>query len=215
MSQLRHHTWIDKICIGFDQALKALTHDIQATGAAYPAEGMGGEPLSASEAKQSAGLMRVNHTGEVCAQALYHGQTLITRNPALKAQLENAALEEGDHLVWCKRRLDELESHTSYLNPLWYVGSFCIGAVAGVVGDDWSLGFVVETEKQVIKHLEDHLKKLPAADIESAAILKQMEQDEAAHRDEAKAVGARALPSPVKVVMRMMSKVMVNTAYYI
>lgn len=215
MSQLRHHTWIDKICIGFDQALKALTHDIQATGAAYPADGLDQPAMSPAEAKQSAGLMRVNHTGEVCAQALYHGQALVTANPALKAQLGTAALEEGDHLVWCKRRLDELQSHTSYLNPLWYAGSFCIGAVAGLIGDDWSLGFVVETEKQVIQHLEDHLKRLPVVDLESAAILKRMEQDEAHHRDEAKAAGARALPPPVKGVMRLMSKVMVNTAYYV
>lgn len=215
MQKTRHYTIFDKICMGVDQALRTLTHEIATTGAAYPAEGLSDPDLSKEDVRVSAGLMRVNHTGEVCAQALYHGQAFVTRQPVLQAKLEAAALEEGDHLYWCKRRLDELQSHTSYLNPLWYMGSFCIGVSAGMIGDDWSLGFVVETERQVIKHLEEHLKCLPKADVRSAVILEQMEGDEAKHRDEARAAGARELPTPVKFLMHCISRVMVKTAYYV
>lgn len=215
MHKARHYSAFDKICISFDQAIKTLTHDITTTGANYPAEETLVNTLSKDEMRLSAGLMRVNHTGEVCAQALYHGQASVTTNPDLKKELENAALEEGDHLYWCKRRLDELDSHTSYLNPLWYMGSFCIGVAAGMIGDDWSLGFVVETERQVIKHLEEHARHLVNYDERSTVILKQMESDEAKHRDAAHTLGARELPTPIKWVMRGLSRIMVKTAYYV
>ncbi len=215
MKTTRRLTWLDKAFIGFDQALKTLTHQAPSTHQPYPAEGVEDEALSTDETRLAAGLMRVNHTGEICAQALYHGQASVSRHAPLTAHLKTAALEEGDHLQWCQQRLQELGSHTSYLNPLWYVGSFCIGATAGLIGDAWSLGFVVETEKQVIAHLSGHLEKLPAADHRSRAILSQMETDETKHRDDAEVAGARELPAPVKVVMQCLSKVMVKTAYYV
>lgn len=215
MTPKRRLTWLDKVCIGFDQTLKTLTHQAPTTGQPYPAAGLTDGMTQPADQKRAAGLMRVNHTGEVCAQALYHGQAWVSRQPGLKAHLENAALEEGDHLHWCKLRLDELHSHTSVLNPLWYLGSFCIGATAGLIGDAWSLGFVVETEKQVIKHLESHLERLPEGDVRSEAILTQMEKDEAKHRDEAAAAGAKALPLPVKGAMQCLSRVMVTSAYYV
>lgn len=214
MSAYRQYTLLDKLCMGLDQALKTLTNQAQTSGVSYP--GHAEEPtLNATERKHSAGLMRVNHAGEVCAQALYHGQALASRASSMQAQMEQAALEEGDHLAWCKQRLDELNSHTSYLNPIWYAGSFCIGLAAGVIGDKWSLGFVAETEKQVIKHLTGHMAILPTQDIRSHQILSRMENDEARHRDEAIEAGAHELPKPVKIVMGWTSKVMVNAAYYV
>src|SRR4029078_1478386 len=147
-----------------------------------------------AQRKQSAALMRVNHAGEVCAQALYHGQGVVSRTSQVQEKMQLAALEEGDHLHWCRQRLEELGSHTSYLNPLWYAGSFCIGMAAGMIGDKWSLGFVAETERQVIKHLEKHLKLLPAQDQRSYTVLERMEKDEAHHRDEAIAAGANDWP---------------------
>ncbi len=214
MSSQRQYTLLDKLCMGVDQALKTLTNQAQTSGVPYP--GHAEEPtLNETERKHSAGLMRVNHAGEVCAQALYHGQAIASRASSMQAQMERAALEEGDHLSWCKQRLDELNSHTSYLNPLWYAGSFCIGLAAGVIGDQWSLGFVAETEKQVIKHLTGHMAILPTQDIRSHQILSRMENDEARHRDEALQAGAHDLPTPVKLVMGWTSKIMVNTAYYV
>lgn len=213
MSANRHYTLLDKLCISIDQALKTLTNHADNTGVSYPAHAEEAA-LEQRERVHSAGLMRVNHAGEVCAQALYHGQALASRATTMQAQMEQAALEEGDHLTWCKQRLDELGSHTSYLNPLWYAGSFCIGLAAGMVGDSLSLGFVVETERQVIKHLTGHMAILPAADIRSHQILSRMENDEARHRDEALQAGAQELPAPIKTIMGWTSKVMVTTAYY-
>lgn len=158
--------------------------------------------------------MRINHAGEICAQALYHGQGVASRADDIQAKLREAALEEGDHLVWCQTRLEELGSHTSYLNPLWYAGSFCIGLTAGMVGDRISLGFVAETERQVIKHLQGHLSQLPKQDERSQKILAQMADDEAKHRDEAIAAGAEELPKPIKKMMSWVSKIMVKTAYH-
>ncbi|OGT61516.1 MAG: hypothetical protein A3E85_05395 [Gammaproteobacteria bacterium RIFCSPHIGHO2_12_FULL_45_12] len=159
--------------------------------------------------------MRINHTGEICAQALYHGQGVVSKTGEVQLKMQQAAIEEGDHLAWCRKRLDELGSHTSYLNPLWYAGSFCIGMVAGMVGDAWSLGFVAETERQVIRHLETHLHLLPEKDQRSHRILAQMEKDEARHRDEAIASGARELPAMIKQGMALSAKVMVKTVYWI
>lgn len=211
----RQYTLLDKLCLGIDQAMRTLANQAASSGQPYPADQVADEPMSDAERKHAAGLMRVNHAGEVCAQALYHGQGAATKAGELQAQMAQAALEEGDHLNWCKQRLDELGSHTSYLNPLWYAGSFCIGLAAGVVGDKWSLGFVVETERQVIKHLSSHIALLPTQDQRSQQILTRMESDEARHRDEAVDAGAEELPKPIKSVMGWTSKLMVKAAYYV
>lgn len=210
----RHYTVFDRLCLGIDQAVRALTDNAKTTGTVYPADGMHEPSLSEEQRKQSAALMRINHAGEICAQALYHGQAMVSKTEAVQQKMQQAAREEGDHLAWCKQRLDELGSHTSYLNPFWYAGSFCIGMAAGLIGDKWSLGFVVETERQVIKHLESHLHTLPADDVRSYHILSQMEKDEAKHRDEALAAGANELPAFIKQGMTLMSKIMVKTTYW-
>lgn len=210
----RHYTFFDKLVLGIDEALRALNHYPKTSGHPNPSQDSPDNPLSDAEKKHAAGLMRVNHAGEICAQALYHGQGIISRDQSIQEKMRLAAIEEGDHLVWCKQRLDELGSHTSYLNPIWYAGSFCIGMVAGMVGDEWSLGFVAETEKQVIKHLQEHLSKCPVDDERSYQILTQMEKDEAKHRDEAIQSGARELPPVIQKIMRFTSKIMVKTAYY-
>lgn len=213
MKTSRQYSFLDKLCMAVDQALRTLNHQSDASGQAYPAE-VADIEMSAANRKHSAGLMRINHAGEVCAQALYHGQAVGSRTTDVQVAMQQAALEEGDHLNWCKQRLDELGSHASYLNPVWYGGSFCIGLLAGMIGDAWSLGFVVETERQVIKHLTGHMALLPMQDQRSYQILKRMEQDEAHHRDQAMAAGANELPGYIKSVMAMTSKVMVKTAYY-
>jgi ubiquinone biosynthesis monooxygenase Coq7 len=171
--------------------------------------------LGAQERKHAAALMRVNHVGEVCAQALYTAQALGTANPTLKAQLEQAAREETDHLAWTRGRLDELGARPSLLNPLWYAGAFGLGLVAGRLGDPVSLGFVVETERQVEAHLQSHLDRLPAGDHASRAIVAQMKADEAAHAQSALQAGGMELPAPVKLAMRGAAKVMTTTAHYI
>jgi ubiquinone biosynthesis monooxygenase Coq7 len=163
--------------------------------------------------KHSAGLMRINHTGEVCAQALYVGQAAVARDEATRAQLLEAAQEETDHLAWCHQRLRELDSRPSLLNPLWYAGSYAIGVAAGLRGDGWNLGFVVETERQVEAHLDEHLKRLPPEDLRSRAILETMKEDEARHADHAQAAGARVLPQPIPRVMALASAVMKAVAY--
>lgn len=159
--------------------------------------------------------MRVNHVGEVCAQALYSAQALVTRDEALRRQFETAAREETDHLAWTQQRLDELGARPSLLNPLWYAGAFAIGLLAGRSGDARSLGFLVETERQVERHLESHLDRLPAADHASRAIVDKMKQDEARHADQAETSGAAALPAPVRWAMRAAAKVMTTTAHRI
>ena len=169
--------------------------------------------LEGQERRHAAGLMRINHVGEVCAQALYIGQAAVARDPATRAHLLEAAQEETDHLAWCADRLRELDSQPSLFNPLWYAGSFAIGAAAGLRGDGWNLGFVVETERQVEAHLEEHLASLPEADQRSRAILQLMKTDEARHADAAQAAGARALPAPVKAAMEAASKLMKSVAY--
>lgn len=215
MNSTREYSIFDKLCLGVDKIVRALSHNVETTGAIYPAHKVENPELTDEQRKHSAGLMRVNHAGEICAQALYHGQSIVSRTPAIQAKLEQAAKEEGDHLAWCHRRLEELGSHTSYLNSFWYAGSFCIGMAAGFIGDDWSLGFVVETEKQVLRHLEKHLQLLPQQDVRSYEILVQMEKDERHHRDEANAAGARELPTLIQKAMALTSKVMVKTAYWI
>jgi 3-demethoxyubiquinol 3-hydroxylase len=177
-----------------------------------------GEPeiaLDDAERRHAAGLMRINHVGEVCAQALYVGQAAVARDEATRKHLLEAAQEETDHLAWCAQRLDELDSRPSLLNPLWYAGSYAIGVLAGLRGDGWNLGFVVETERQVEAHLDEHLQTLPPADARSRAILHTMKADEARHADNAQAQGARVLPPPVPTVMAMASNLMKRIAYRI
>ncbi len=169
--------------------------------------------LDDAERRHAAGLMRVNHVGEVCAQALYVGQAAVARDPQTRAQLQAAAQEETDHLAWCADRLRELDSRPSLLNPVWYAGSYAIGLLAGLRGDGWNLGFVVETERQVEAHLEEHLQTLPAADARSRAILSVMKADEARHAEQAEASGARALPQPVPAIMAAASTLMKTVAY--
>lgn len=215
MNSLRHYTLLDRICISLDQALRAVAGNAQTTGAPYPACNTDMPELDEQQRKHSAGLMRVNHAGEVCAQALYHGQGMVSTEAAVQEKMQQAAIEEGDHLNWCKKRLDELGSHTSLLNPIWYAGSFCIGMAAGMAGDKWSLGFLAETENQVIKHISGHLHLLPREDMRSYTVLKKMEEDEARHRDEAIKLGAGELPWIVKQGMAFTSKIMVKTAYWL
>jgi ubiquinone biosynthesis monooxygenase Coq7 len=171
--------------------------------------------LDADERRHAAGLMRINHVGEICAQALYSGQAAVARDEATRADLLAAAAEETDHLAWCAERLDELGSRPSLLNPVWYAGSYAIGVLAGLRGDGWNLGFVVETERQVEAHLAEHLQTLPEADLRSRAILQQMKADEARHADNAEQAGARVLPQPVPSLMAAASKLMKTVAYRI
>lgn len=205
----------DKICLFLDNALRALSGHIHTTGRASPASGVPEPSLTDPERRHAAACMRINHAGEIAAQALYHGQAFVSRSDTLKEQLFHAATEEGDHLSWCNERLTELDSHISRLTPFWYAGSFLIGAIAGLAGDRWSLGFVAETESQVMKHLDRHLQELPPKDHRSRAILQQMHHDENTHRETAILAGAAKLPSPVQKLMRFASVVMVKTAYWI
>ena len=169
--------------------------------------------LEEDERRHAAGLMRINHVGEVCAQALYCGQAAVARDEATRAHLLEAAQEETDHLAWCNQRLQELDSRPSLLNPLWYAGSYAIGALAGLRGDGWNLGFVVETERQVEAHIDEHLQSLPPADGRSRAILQVMKADEARHAANAENAGARILPQPVPLLMATASKLMKTVAY--
>ena len=182
---------------------------------ANPAAGTAEVVLDDADRRHAAGLMRVNHVGEVCAQALYVGQAAVARDPATRAALLAAAAEETDHLAWCAERLAELDARPSLLNPVWYAGSYAIGALAGLRGDGWNLGFVVETERQVEAHLHQHLEQLPPADLRSRAILEVMKDDEARHADKAEAQGARVLPQPVPTLMSAASALMKTIAYRI
>ena len=180
---------------------------------ANPADAHPETTLDAKARRHAAGLMRINHTGEVCAQALYSGQAAVARDPAVRGQLREAAQEETDHLAWCADRLEALDSRPSLLNPLWYAGSYAIGLAAGLRGDGWNLGFVVETERQVEAHLAEHLQTLPEADARSRAVLEVMKADEARHADHALEAGARTLPAPIPQAMAAISKVMKAVAY--
>lgn len=214
MIQVRNYSLLDQLCISVDQTLRTLTGHAKTTVRVYPAKQVAEAALTDKEKQHAAALMRINHAGEVCAQALYHGQAAATHNQSLRRAMQQAAIEEGDHLAWCSERLQELGSHTSYLNPFWYAGSFAIGFSAGMIGDKWSLGFVAETERQVVAHLEKHMKILPESDQKSMSILQQMQQDEALHRDHAIQSGAAVLPLVVQKLMRWTSKIMVKVAYY-
>jgi ubiquinone biosynthesis monooxygenase Coq7 len=191
----------------------AASPDGGAAGAGAGAAAGGAAGLSDPERRLSGALMRVNHVGEVCAQALYQAQALTARSPALRAQMLDAAREEGDHLAWTQQRLDALGARPSLLNPLWYGGAFAIGLAAGRLGDRVSLGFVVETERQVEAHLASHLERLPEADLSSRAVVEQMKADEARHADDARAAGGAELPLPVRGLMRLAAKVMTTVAH--
>ena len=202
----------DTLITAFDRALRAITS--VAPAAPMPAAAkQSGPELTPAEKHEAAALMRVNHVGEVCAQALYHGQALSAATPAVRAQLERAAAEEGAHLAWTAARIAELGGRTSLLNPLWYAGSFVLGAAAGRLGDATSLGFVAETERQVEQHMEGHLGRLPPGDTRPRAIVAAMQVDEARHAREALAAGGVELPWPARLAMRAMAKVMTVTAY--
>lgn len=212
---LRNYHISDKLIISFDHAIRTIWGKPWQSERPNPADGIPEVTLDSHESRHVASLMRVNHAGEVSAQALYQGQAVTAKLSHIRSTMERAALEEYDHLVWCEKRLDEVGSHKSYLNFFWYSGSFAIGAIAGMIGDQWSLGFVIETERQVIAHLEDHVARLPAHDMKSRAILLQMQEDEAHHATVAlHAGGVEHLPMPIKTIMGLTSKVMTATAYY-
>lgn len=210
---VRHLTLLDRALVRVDEALRLSAGAAPAAARSNPALGLPDAALDAAERRDVAGLMRVNHTGEICAQALYAGQAAAAREGTVRSTMQEAAAEEIDHLAWCEERLRELGSHPSLLNPLWYAGSFAIGALAGLAGDRWSLGFLRETEHQVEAHLQQHLDRLPAGDARSRAILDQMKTDEARHADTAEAAGARELPSPVRRAMALTAGIMKALAY--
>ncbi len=209
----RSYSPMDRLIIGFDNALRMATSQPMEAGRDNPAGSIPDLVMEEEQRRHAAGLMRVNHAGEVCAQALYAGQAATARSANVQADMQQAANEEIDHLSWCKQRLDELESKPSLLDPLWYAGSFAIGAVAGLAGDGWSLGFLKETENQVEAHLEGHIDQLPPEDARSRAILDQMRIDEAKHAQMAEDSGAYDLPEPIRALMKMTAQIMKSVAY--
>jgi 3-demethoxyubiquinol 3-hydroxylase len=206
---------LDSAIAALDRALRALFAPARASRPAPAAAAGAAESLTEAERRGSAALMRVNHAGELAAQALYHGQALMARSEATRAMLMAAAQSESDHLAWCEQRLRELHARPSLLNPLWYGGSFLLGACAALVGDRASLGFVAETERQVEGHLDDHLGRLPPGDARSRAILETMRAEEIAHGATAAAAGGTALPLAVRVLMRHTARLMTGTAYWV
>lgn len=213
---MRQLSLLDQVIHEFDTGLRALFVPAKrASKRNTPGQALEDAPLNSVQKRHVAGLMRVNHSGEVCAQALYQGQALTAQLEEVRTQMEQAAEEEVDHLAWCEQRLSDLDSQPSILNPLWYCGSFMIGALAGLAGDKWSLGFVAETEKQVTAHLQNHLQKTPSQDLKTKAILDQMQEDEMHHADVAIAGGGVKLPAPIRQAMRLASKIMTKSSYYI
>ena len=206
---------VDQIICEVDKGIKFSLHNYQKENRRYPAHGINEDNLSEIERSHSANLMRVNHSGEVAAQGLYRGQAMTAKLEGTREKMDHAAQEELDHLSWCNKRLQELNEYPSLLNPAWYALSFGMGAAAGLAGDKWSLGFVHETEEQVVKHLEGHLDDLSLNDKKTAAILEQMQVDESKHSEEALESGAENLPEGLKSVMSVIAKVMTKTSYYI
>lgn len=205
---------LDRLIASFDRGLRTVFAPAISARAA-PGEDLPDPPMEAAQRRHAAALMRVNHTGEVCAQALYQGQALTSRNPQSQAALERAAQEETEHLAWTGQRIEELGGRQSVLNPAFYAGSFAIGAAAGLLGDRWNLGFLAETERQVVEHLNGHLETLPADDRKSRAIVSEMRLDEARHATTALEHGAAELPAPVRMLMRLASRVMTRTTYWV
>ncbi len=208
-------SFADRLIIEFDRGLRTLSRNSARTQRENPAHSIDDHDLNADDRKLSARLMRVNHAGEVAAQGLYHGQAITAKNAKTQANMDAAAREEGDHLAWCQERLNELNTHASVFSPIWYFGSFAMGASAGLLGDKWSLGFVAETEAQVEQHLQDHLQRLPSQDHKSQAIIQQMQQDEHEHGQAAKDLGGADLPIPAKKLMSSISQVMKVGAYWV
>lgn len=211
----RRYSPIDHLVMGADKALRTVLGRPLITERPNPAVHLPETVLGEQERRQVARLMRINHTGEVCAQALYQGQALTARRPETRRRLERSAQEESDHLAWCSARIEELGDRKSLLNPIFYAGAFAIGAAAGLAGDRWSLGFVVETERQVEDHLDQHLRQIPERDERTRAVLQQMKLDEIHHAQVAKAAGATELPAPVRLAMRLVSKVMTRSVYWV
>ena len=211
----RRYSPVDRVLLHIDTAVRTLAGRPQVTERANPADTAPDCDMAAPQARHAAGLMRVNHAGEVAAQGLYEGQSLTARLPDVRDKMRRAAQEENDHLAWCEQRIHELDQRTSLLNPLWYGGSVAIGMLAGLAGDKWSLGFVAETERQVVRHLDDHLDRLPPDDRKSRAIIEQMKEDEQHHATTALEAGGAALPAPIKKLMSLTSKLMTRTAYWI
>jgi len=206
---------LDKILAGANNALRTVASPAGRPARSNPSENVEDAGLDSKQKAHAAGLMRVNHAGEVAAQALYQGHASVARDKNIEAQMKHAADEEFDHLAWCEQRLDELGYRPSRLSPLWYAGAFTIGAASGVLGDKWSLGFIAETEKQVCSHLDSHLDRLPEDDAKSRAILQQMREEEKEHGENAIDAGAAELPRPIIRLMRATAKLMTNTAYWV
>lgn len=205
---------LDRLIVEFDKGLRTLfsqAHSLRA----HPDANLPEADMDETEKKNAAALMRVNHSGEICAQALYQGQALTARDPVVQQQLQQAAQEETEHLAWTARRVHELGGHLSLLNPLWYTGSLAIGAMAGMLGDKWNLGFLAETERQVGDHLQSHLDRLPNQDEKSRAIVAQMYTDETGHAEMARLLGGADLPQPVQLAMKLNGKVMTGTSYWV
>jgi ubiquinone biosynthesis monooxygenase Coq7 len=215
MSTYRRFSLVDRIIIESDKVLRTLSKNASIASQASPAQNIEQTELSQTEASHAAGLMRINHTGEVCAQALYQGQALTAKLPDVREEMQQAAVEEVDHLSWCDERLQQLNSQPSLLNPIFYGLSFSMGAAAGAISDRVSLGFVAATEELVCNHLQKHLNELPASDTKSRAIVQRMLADEARHQQTAIDAGAIEFPMPVKLGMKLMSKVMTKTSYRI
>jgi len=218
----RNYSDIDHLLLNIDTGLRTLFGTRHTTGRPNPADLLKDDQIPIKDAdlpahdRELAGrLMRINHAGEVAAQGLYQGQALTAALPTVRHQMERAAAEENDHLDWCRRRSHEMGARTSYLDPMWYVGSVLIGALAGKAGDKWSLGFVAETEKQVVKHLDDHLLRIPKSDRKTRAILQQMKQDETHHATNAIESGGQALPAPIKAGMSLVAKIMTKSSYWV
>jgi len=205
---------LDRLIVEFDKGLRTLFGELHSVRS-YPDENLTETSLDEAEKKHAAALMRVNHSGEVCAQALYQGQALTARDPVVQKALEQAAQEETEHLAWTARRVHDLGGHLSVLNPFWYAGSLAIGALAGLSGDRWNLGFLAETERQVGHHLQSHLDRLPPQDEKSRAIVAQMYEDEIGHAEMATSLGGVELPQPVQLAMKLNSKIMTGASYWV
>jgi len=211
----RQLTPLDRLLAGANNALRTVAAPAGRTARKNPAGDIPDTDLSNAQKSHAAGLMRVNHAGEIAAQGLYQGHATVARDPAIEAQMQRAANQEFDHLAWCEQRLEELNASPSRLSPVWYAGAFAIGAISGALGDKWSLGFIAETEHQVCAHLDSHLAELPDEDMKSRAIVETMRDEEQEHGENANDAGAAELPEPVQHLMRITAKVMTKTAYWV